>query len=86
MVASQKQCYLIPRMSSGLGVDAVIRARQQFAEDSLYTRFSIEVQLKATSDQPALDERGRYPFPLRLDSLTISRKARRSRSISSSVV
>ena len=42
-------------------------ARQRFTDDSIYTNFSIDVQLKATSDEPALDEQGRYPFPLRLD-------------------
>jgi hypothetical protein len=42
-------------------------ARQRFAADSLYTNFSIDVQLKSTSDEPTLDERARYPFLLRLD-------------------
>jgi hypothetical protein len=68
-VASRAGCAIASadRHTDGTGVYAVVRARERFAADSLYTNFSIDVQLKATSDEPFMDERARYPFPLRLD-------------------
>ncbi|WP_152050802.1 DUF4365 domain-containing protein [Tautonia marina] len=68
-VASRAGCEVqkAERYSDGAGVDATIRARERFAPDSVFTHFSIDVQLKATSGEPNLDDRGCYPFPLRLD-------------------
>jgi hypothetical protein len=59
-VASRAGCAAV--WTDGTGVDAVVRVRQRFADDSQYTNFSIDVQLKATSDEPALDERRCSPF------------------------
>jgi hypothetical protein len=63
-VASRAGCAAVwtDRHTDGTGVDAVVRVRQRFADDSQYTNFSIDVQLKATSDEPALDERRCSPF------------------------
>lgn len=55
------------RHSDGAGVDAIIRAKERFAADSILTHFTIEVQLKATSEEPPIDDRGRYSFSLLLD-------------------
>lgn len=60
-------CEIGGRHSDGAGVDAVIRARERFRPDSVFTHFTIEVQLKATSSRPAVDPRGRYAFSLTLD-------------------
>jgi hypothetical protein len=45
----------------------VIRARERFTEQSVYTRFTVEVQLKATSHEVIPEAQGRYPFSLRID-------------------
>ncbi len=68
-VASRAGCEAVVagRHSDGAGVDATIRARERFAPDSIFTDFTIDVQLKATSEEPLQDELGRYPFSLRLD-------------------
>src|SRR3954452_20351931 len=68
-VASRAGCEAVVsgRHRDSAGVDAVISARERFAPDSIYTDFSIDVQLKATSDEPFLDERGRYSYALRRD-------------------
>jgi hypothetical protein len=55
------------RHSDGAGVDAVIRTKERFAPDSILTQFTIDVQLKATSAEATIDDRGRYSFALRLD-------------------
>ncbi len=60
-------CEVAGRHSDGAGVDATVRAKERFDSLSIYTHFSLEVQLKATSANPAPDARGRYPFPLTLD-------------------
>jgi hypothetical protein len=57
-------CEVAGRHTDGDGVDAVVRARERFSERSVLTRFTVEVQLKATSTEPSLDARGRYPFSL----------------------
>ena len=60
-------CEVSGRHADGDGVDAVVRARERFSEQSVYTRFIIEVQLKATSQEPAANALGCYPFSLRID-------------------
>ncbi len=54
------------RHSDGAGVDAVIRAKERFATDSLLTHFTLEVQRKATNREPVVDEQGRYSYSLPL--------------------
>lgn len=68
-VASRAGCdaSVSSRHRDNAGVDAVISAKERFAEDSIFTDFSLDVQLKATSDEVPLDERDRFPFPLRID-------------------
>jgi hypothetical protein len=68
-VVSRAGCVAVwtDRHTDGTGVDAVVRAKQRFAADSIYTDFTIEVQLKATSNEPIPDERGRFPLPLKID-------------------
>src|SRR4051794_31613479 len=82
-VASRAGCEAVVsgRHRDGAGVDAVISARERFAPDSIYTDFSIDVQLKATSDEPVLDERGRYSFSLRLDHYNKLRDAERQSAL-----
>lgn len=61
------ECTVAGRHSDGAGVDAVLRAKERFLPDSLYTDFTVEVQLKATSVEPSIDARERYSFSLELD-------------------
>ena len=60
-------CVVSDRHVDAAGVDAIVRAKERFAPSSIYTFFSVDIQLKATSAEPNLDARGRYPFQLRLD-------------------
>jgi Domain of unknown function (DUF4365) len=60
-------CEATGRHSDGAGVDAVIRAKERFAANSIYTDFAVDVQLKSTSAEPAYDARERYSFSLRRD-------------------
>jgi hypothetical protein len=55
------------RHMDGAGVDAIVWARERFRPDSVFTDFSISVQLKATSSEPARDTTGHYPFPVSID-------------------
>lgn len=59
-------CEIAGRMSDGAGVDALIRFRERLAADAVFTESVIEVQLKATSEPPIL-QNGRYSFPLKRD-------------------
>jgi hypothetical protein len=47
------ECEVSGRHSDGMGVDARVHVRERFSPDSL-TRFTVEVQLKATSEPPKL--------------------------------
>lgn len=60
------ECTVSGRHSDGDGIDARLWVRERFHLDSMYTRFAIEVQLKATIGEPALQE-GRYPYPLKVE-------------------
>jgi Domain of unknown function (DUF4365) len=60
-------CEAAGRHTDGAGVDAVVRAKERFSPQSVLTHFTVEVQLKATSAEPALDARNRYPFSLAVD-------------------
>jgi hypothetical protein len=68
-VASRSGCEAVVsgRHSDMAGIDAIIRTKQRFAPDSVFTQFTIDVQLKATSQESPADARGRYSFPLRVD-------------------
>ena len=57
-------CTVGSRHDDGAGVDALVRFKERLAPDVTFTESLIEVQLKATSEQPAL-QGGRYPFFLR---------------------
>jgi Domain of unknown function (DUF4365) len=57
-------CVASDRHSDGAGVDATIRAKERFAPDSILTQFSIDIQMKATSSEPTIDEAGRHRFEL----------------------
>jgi hypothetical protein len=52
------------RGSDDAGVDAVLRVRREWPGPWLLTNFTIDVQLKATTAQPA-ESGGRYSFPLK---------------------
>ncbi len=60
-------CDVAGRLSDGAGVDAVVRAKEKFDPESIYTSFTVDIQLKATSTIPLADDRDRYPFSLTLD-------------------
>lgn len=60
-------CEVAGRHTDGDGVDAIVRARERFSGQSVLTRFTVEIQLKATSTEPAIDARDRYPFSLAID-------------------
>ena len=68
-VASRAGCSVevTGRHSDGAGIDAVIRAKQRFAPESVFTQFTVDVQLKATLDELSVDSRGRYAYALKLD-------------------
>lgn len=57
-------CEVTGRHSDGAGVDAVLRAKERFADDSILTHFTLEVQLKATSAGAVAGTADRYPFVL----------------------
>lgn len=60
------ECTVSARHSDGDGIDARLWVKERFHSDSLYTRFAIDVQLKATSGEPVLRE-GRYSYPLEVE-------------------
>jgi uncharacterized protein DUF4365 len=82
-VASRSGCGAVVtnRHRDSAGVDAIISAKERFAPDLLYTDFSIDVQLKATSDDPALDDLGRFPYSLRLDHYNKLRDSERQSAL-----
>lgn len=47
------------RLSDNAGVDAVVRVRQRFGTESTLTKFTVDVQLKATRQQPVI-QNGNY--------------------------
>ena len=53
------------RHEDGMGVDATLRIKERFGSDSILTRFTVDVQLKATAVQPK-EVDGKWSFPLRL--------------------
>jgi hypothetical protein len=57
------ECTISGRHSDGAGIDAVLRVRESFGVDSFLTNFTIDVQLKATVEEPAF-RAGKYSFPL----------------------
>jgi hypothetical protein len=60
------ECTIAGRQSDGDGIDARLWIRERFHADSLYTRFGIDVQLKATSGEPVLRD-GRYSYSLKVE-------------------
>lgn len=60
-------CHATDRHTDGAGVDAVLRARERFDPSSIYTDFTVDVQLKATSAAPSL-QGGRLSFWLKRDA------------------
>jgi hypothetical protein len=60
-------CSSVTRLTDGAGVDAVLRARERFLPQSLLTHFTIDVQLKATINEPAPDAQDRYSFELAIN-------------------
>jgi hypothetical protein len=54
-------CEVAGRHSDNAGVDAYVRVKERLAADSKHTNFPFEVQLKATSQPPAL-EAERYSY------------------------
>lgn len=66
MIATRAGCSVTvaSRLLDNTGVDATIHAKGRFAEDAIYTRLAIDVQLKATSAPVSCDDRGRFQFPL----------------------
>ncbi len=56
-------CEYTGRHSDAAGVDAVLRVNGRLAPDSTLTRFTVEVQLKATKKMP-VEQDGRYSHSL----------------------
>jgi hypothetical protein len=54
-------CEVAGRHSDNAGVDAYVRVKERLASDSRHTNFPFEVQLKATSQAPAV-EAGKYSY------------------------
>ncbi len=53
------------RHEDGIGVDAKLRIKERFGPDSTLTNFTVDVQLKATAEQPA-EVKARYAYSLRV--------------------
>ena len=53
------------RHEDGIGVDAKLRVKERFGADSTLTNFTVDVQLKATADQPT-EVAGKFAYSLRL--------------------
>lgn len=51
------------RHDDGVGVDATIRVKENFGTDVVLNSFTIDVQLKSTTQELTLNE-GRYSYPL----------------------
>jgi hypothetical protein len=60
------ECHVAQRHSDGMGVDARLFVEEVFAPPSPLRRFTVELQLKATSTPLNLN-RGRYAFRLPID-------------------
>jgi Domain of unknown function (DUF4365) len=56
-------CSVADRHLDNAGVDAMVCARDQFAEDSVLTDITLHVQLKATSQQPTI-RNGKFSYVL----------------------
>jgi hypothetical protein len=59
------ECMVSGRHSDGWGVDARLFVKDRLAHDATLVRFTVEVQLKATST-PLTRVGNRYSFPLKL--------------------
>lgn len=75
-VASQAgfACEVTGRHTDDMGIDAVVRVKEHFGPESVLTEFSLDFQLKATSDQLSLND-GHYSYSLKAkhyDKLRIS--------------
>lgn len=59
-------CQAGDRHEDGIGVDAKLRVKERFWTDSILTNFTVDIQLKATSDA-AMERDGtfRYSLPLK---------------------
>ncbi|MGH7222956.1 MAG: DUF4365 domain-containing protein, partial [Gemmataceae bacterium] len=49
------------RHEDGIGVDAKLRIKERFSPESILTNFTVDVQLKATTQEPA-DQKGKYSY------------------------
>lgn len=58
-------CQVGDRHEDGIGVDAKLRILERFGPDSILTNFSVDIQLKATSEL-ATPVDGKYRYALRL--------------------
>jgi len=58
-------CEYTGRHSDEAGVDAVLRVKGRLAQDSVFTQFTVEVQLKATKQVP-VEQNGRYSHSLKV--------------------
>jgi hypothetical protein len=53
------------RHEDGIGVDAKLRVKERFGAESVLTNFTVDIQLKATSEIPT-EEIGTYSYSLRV--------------------
>jgi hypothetical protein len=59
-------CQAGDRHEDGIGVDAKLRVKERFGPDSILTNFTVDIQLKATSDAAtAVDGKDRYSLRLK---------------------
>ncbi len=58
-------CQAGDRHEDGIGVDAKLRVRERFGPESVLTNFTVDIQLKATSEVPNEIE-GKLRYSLRL--------------------
>ena len=58
-------CEYAGRHTDEAGVDAVLRIKGKLAPDSVFTQFTVDVQLKATKQAP-IEQNGRYSHSLKV--------------------
>lgn len=76
------ECHGTGRHSDGAGVDAFLRAKGKFHDDSKLTQFTVDVQLKATSTTPREPSKkeAHYAFDMEVPHYKKARYATGSRN------
>ncbi len=74
------ECHGAGRHSDGAGVDATLRAVGRFHADSILTDFTVEIQLKATSQTPS-ESNSHYSFHMKVPHYEKARSTSRGHAL-----